>query len=287
MMRDIIFDFEYARPRKLTEAVRQFHAYAEAGKKPLYYGGGTEIITLGRWQPFDSQVVIDIKGIAANHALRVENGQLRIGATRTLSELTDDPLINQEFPLLKETAREIADRTARNKITLGGNICGQIFYREAVLPFLLCDSRVILAGPSGIREVEIMDAFDKRLQLLPGEFLVHLVTDEAVRKSPFIHLKRRKAGNIGYPVVTIAAIHFEQTIRIACSGLYPFPFRSRQLEVALNQRHLSQAERVEGAIAVLSEGTVLDDLEASRQFRLHVLRTALKDILQEWGNGLE
>lgn len=48
------------------------------------------------------------------------------GAGVTLTELEDKNL----FPLLSKSASEVADHTARNKITLGGNICGHIFIEK-------------------------------------------------------------------------------------------------------------------------------------------------------------
>lgn len=277
-------DFDYARPRRLKDAVEEFTHQASLGNTPAYFAGGTEIITLTRVFQMYTKAVIDLKGILTNHILQLEGGQLRIGATRTLTELAEDPFMEQEFPLLGVTVREIADRTARNKITLGGNICGQIFYREAVLPLLLCESRIVIAGPSGVREVPIRQAFKRTLLLQQGEFLVHILTEEALRKAPYIHVKRRKIGNVGYPVLTAAAICQEHRMRVAFSGLYPYPFRSTRLESALNDAQLSRPQRIEAAIRTLQEEAVLDDVEASRDFRLFVLRTVLGEILQKWGN---
>jgi CO/xanthine dehydrogenase FAD-binding subunit len=73
---------------------------------------------------------------------------------------------------LTEVASEVTDQTARNKITIGGNICGRIIYREAVLPFLLADGQVLLAGPGGFRTMPINQIFDQTLQLEQGELLV-------------------------------------------------------------------------------------------------------------------
>ncbi|WP_178076322.1 FAD binding domain-containing protein, partial [Pseudomonas sp. 2822-15] len=81
------------------------------------------------------------------------------------------------FPLLTKTSKDVADHTARTKITLGGNICGNIFYREVVLPFLLTDSQVIIAGPKGYRTESINHIFNQVLQLERGEFLVQIVTN--------------------------------------------------------------------------------------------------------------
>ena len=79
-----------------------------------------------------TNAVIDIKDIPECRTLQFERHHLALGSALTLTEITE----NGGFPLLSKAAREVADHTARNKITLGGNICGQIFYREAVLPFI-------------------------------------------------------------------------------------------------------------------------------------------------------
>uniref|UniRef100_UPI00201BE8A7 FAD binding domain-containing protein n=1 Tax=Bacillus cereus TaxID=1396 RepID=UPI00201BE8A7 len=79
------------------------------------------------------------------------------------------------FPLLSKTVSEIADRTTRNKISLGGNICGGIYYREAVLPLLISDSLIGIAGRAGIHYRPINKVFNKEIQLQEGDFLFHVV----------------------------------------------------------------------------------------------------------------
>lgn len=44
----IPFDFEYRRPASVAEAAAAFRQLEAAGREPLWYGGGTEIITLAR-----------------------------------------------------------------------------------------------------------------------------------------------------------------------------------------------------------------------------------------------
>ncbi|QSO52436.1 FAD binding domain-containing protein [Alicyclobacillus curvatus] len=281
----IAIDFDYTKASSLQDAVWRHTKAMEGGISPLYYAGGTEIITFARLGLVRPDLVIDIKEIAETGVVEVtEPGtSLVTGAGVTLSAITDHPLLSREFPLLQRTVAEIADRTARNKITLGGNICGQIFYREAVLPFLVCDSLIRLVGPKGKRELPIMQVFRETLQLSPGELLVQLVTDETWRRAPFLHVKRRKMGDVGYPVVTATAVRRGGQIRAAFSGVTAFPFRSLSMERALSQEGASTEERVENAVQFLPEREVLDDFEASRGYRRFVFREVLTHILREIG----
>ena len=57
------FDFAYYRPQSIAEATALFAALERDGKRPLYYGGGTEIITLSRLNLVRTAAVIDIKSI--------------------------------------------------------------------------------------------------------------------------------------------------------------------------------------------------------------------------------
>jgi len=44
----IPFDFEYYRPKKIKEAIQLFNRLKSSGREPIYYGGGTEIISMAR-----------------------------------------------------------------------------------------------------------------------------------------------------------------------------------------------------------------------------------------------
>jgi CO/xanthine dehydrogenase FAD-binding subunit len=241
----------------------------------MFISGGTELITLGRINLIYTEAVIDLKEIAESQVMQFSGEHLVLGSSVTLTKLDEGNL----FPLLSKTAREIADHTARIKITLGGNICAQIFYREAVLPFLLSDSQVVTVRAEGTRVVPINEIFQEQLRLSPGEFLVQIVTEKRFTEAPFFTFKRRQQWDTGYPLITIAALKIDNGIRVALSGLCPFPFRSQQVEAALNNKGMSEAERVEHALASLPR-PILEDVEGSANYRLFVLRNLLLDVLE-------
>lgn len=269
-------DFAYHRPASLQAAVALYQQLAARGMAPRYYTGGTEIITLARLNLLETHAVIDIKGIGQCCRFQTDPaGGLTIGAAVTLSALSD----SNRFPLLGRTAGGVADRTARNKITLGGNLCSEIIYREAVLPLLVADAAVVLAGPAGLRKLSIHQAFDRQLRLQPGEMLVQVEIPPAAAAAPFFHSKRRRSGRVGYPVVTLAALKQAGQLRFAFSGVCAFPFRSRTMEDLLNERALPPEVRAGQALQLLP-APLLDDVEASAGYRAFVLRRSLLDALR-------
>jgi CO/xanthine dehydrogenase FAD-binding subunit len=268
------FDFDYFKPASLKEAVDLYQYIDQQGKQPIFFSGGTELITLGRIDLAFTDAVIDIKDISECKVMQESGDHLLLGSTLSLTKIEEANL----FPLLSKTASEVADHTARGKITLGGNICARIFYREAVLPFLLSDSRVLIIGPEGEKMVPINEIFQKQLLLKKGEFLVQLATEKRFITAPFVSFKRRQQWETGYPLITIAALKIEQEVRIAVSGMCPFPFRSRELEAALNNRELPLESRIDEAMGNLPN-PILDDVEGSAKYRLFVLRNLLKDVL--------
>ena len=182
------FNFDYYKPESIKEAIELYQTLKVQGKTPLYYGGGTEIITLGRLNLVNADAVIDLKGIRECQIFEVQNDELIIGSAVSLSVFEEKEL----FPLLTNTSKEVADYTSRNKITIGGNICGRIFYRESVLPFLLADSAVIIAGSKGIRKLLLSEIFHKELHLEEGEFLVQIITEKEYLHTPHLSIKKRK-----------------------------------------------------------------------------------------------
>lgn len=271
----IPFDFDYYKPDTAEEAVHLYKDLESRGKQPLYYGGGTEIITMARAQNLFTGAVVDIKGIPECNALEFKNEQLVVGSAVTLTKIHESRM----FPLLGRAGSRVADHTVQGKITLGGNIGGTIIYREAVLPLLLCDSRVLVAGENGHRLVPIHEIFDERLRLDKGEFIVQVITDKAYTTLPHVHVKNTKNEKIDYPLLTVAAVKKDGRIRIAFSGLCPFPFRSLQVEDDLNDKNSGWDTRVNNVISHLP-APVLNDISGTGKYREFVLRDTLLNTLK-------
>ena len=273
----IPFDFEYYMPDSAIEAVDTYARLCSEGKQPLYYGGGTEIISMARTHNIYTDAVIDIKGIPECNQQIYENSKLTIGSAVTLTNIAESNF----FPLLSLTVERIADHTIQDKITLGGNIAGTIIYREAVLPLLISDSDIVIDGPMGRRQVPLLDVFDKRIKLNKGELIVKLIIDGSYLKLPYLHSKRTKDEKIDYPLITLAALKKENNINIAISGVCSFPFRSRFVEQYLNDKEVPKNKRINNIISNMPDA-VLDNLSGSANYRKFKLQHLLSEVLERF-----
>lgn len=275
----IPFDFEYYKPETVEEAVVTFEYLKNNGKKPLYYGGGTEIISMARAFNVYTEAVIDLKGIPECNALEIRDNKLIIGSAVTLTQIAETNL----FPLLGLVVQRIADHTIQDKITLGGNLAGTIIYKEAILPLLICDSDIILASSEGKRQVPLRDIFNKKINLKDKEFIAGVLVEAKYLSMPYAHAKRTKSDKIDYPLITLAAIKHKDIIKLAFSGLCSYPFREVLMENCLNDINLPINERINNAINSIPD-SVLKDLSGTADYRKFMLQGMLAEVLEKLGD---
>lgn len=272
----ISFDFEYYKPSSVDEAVQTFKTIEKSGKSVIYYGGGTEFITFARTNKRKADAVIDIKGIPECNGMEMKEDKITIGSAVTLNTIAESDL----FPLLGHTVKQIADHTSRNKITLGGNINSHLMYREGILPLLLTDAKVKVAGNNGEKILNLNDIYTTQIQLEPGQFLMQVSIEKDYANLPFVHLKKAKVSKVGYPIVAVAALVRENRINVALSGVCEYPFRFIHSEDILNNTSLSISERIDQVVANLPS-SIVEDIEASAEYREFVLRNILQDTVEQ------
>ncbi|NLT57972.1 MAG: FAD-binding protein [Clostridiales bacterium] len=275
----IPFNFVYCRPATLEQAYEAFGQLQAEGKNPVYYAGGSEVITLCRAGSIAPGAVIDLKEIPECRVLSADREDLHFGAARTLNDIKESRLV----PLLTLCCGRIADHTNQCRITLGGNLCGTILYRETCLPLLLADATVTLFGGRGLHAVPFQSVFDGRMQLEAGEFIVEVGLPGWAAQAPHWHIKRTTNEKIDYPLVSLAALCKDGRLRVALSGVCSYPFRSAEIEDVLNDSSLSIERRVEGAAALLPE-PAYSDVRGSGQYRVFVLKNTLQTLLEAFSN---
>lgn len=267
-------DVHYFKPATIEEATYLYNQLQENGKQPVYYAGGTEIITLARSERLVTNALIDIKSIPECSLIKKQDDEIIFGAALSLTKVIETNL----FPLLNQTIAQIADQTSRNKITLGGNICGDIFYREATLPFLITDSTAVIASKNGIEEHPFTSIFNRELQLSDEDLLIQVKVKKADSKLPFYSVKKRKQWDVGYPLITAVAVKKKQKLKVAFSGLCNYPFHKTAIDHIMNQSSLTSEKRVATVLDAIPS-PILNDVHGSAAYRHFVLQNILEEIV--------
>lgn len=272
----ISYDFEYYRPKTYSEAIEVFKRKLDQGENPVYYSGGTETVTYARNNTVKTGAVIDLKSIEETNVFSEDGDKIIYGSSLSLNHIIE----KTSFKLMADVLATIADHTVRNRITLGGNICGRLFYREAIIPLMVCDGTLVIAGPEGIRREKIRDGFDKRIALAAGEILLQVEIDKNKIKHPYMNIRKERSGEIDYPLFHIAALKLDDNVGYGFSGICPFPFRDIEIDKVLNDRSLEDRERVAKAISLLPSN-IVEDIHSSRDFRKYLLEMSLLDIIRK------
>lgn len=274
----IPFDFEYYRPDTVEEATDIYDLLREQGKKVIYYSGGTEIISRARVNELQFDVAIDIKQIPECNALGISGNKIRIGSAVTLTRLRESNI----FPFLGDISRNIADHTARNQITVGGNICGDIPYREAVLPLLLLDSDVVIAGSKNTKTVPLIKVFDRKPELKSGDLIVQIMVDKQCAEHPYHIVRRTKSDKVDYPLITVASVIKDGKLLLGFSGLCSYPF-ALSLPIEEVPGRSSASGRTFELLMESLPDPIISDVNGSAEYRKFVLRNALEEVLHNHG----
>jgi 4-hydroxybenzoyl-CoA reductase subunit beta len=112
--------FEYRTPRTIAEATI---IKAAAGVQGQFVAGGTDLYPNMKRRQQTPQTVISVMRLPDLNQISGEGKTgLRIGASVTLTEICEHPLINRDYPVVAHAARSISTPLLRNMGTIGGNL---------------------------------------------------------------------------------------------------------------------------------------------------------------------
>lgn len=159
--------------------------------------GGTDLLPNMKHGLFTPRHLVSLRGIPDLHGIRVEGGDLVVGAGETLARVAAHPLVQERAPVLSSAAGQVAGPQLRSMGTLGGNLAldtrctyynQTAFWRGALgyclkkdgtvchvtrvgkkcvaahsadtpPALMVLDARVQLVGPAGRRQVPVSDFF--------------------------------------------------------------------------------------------------------------------------------
>lgn len=130
-MTDVMHNFELFQPGTLADAQALLKKHGDDG---WLIAGGKDSLDWFKDRVKQPAAVIDITSLTELAAgIADDNGGVYIGANTTLTELTENDLIAERFPMLADAAGRVASPQIRNVGTIGGNICQDTrchYYRD-------------------------------------------------------------------------------------------------------------------------------------------------------------
>ena len=112
--------FEYHTPQTIAEAVK---IMVDAGPAGQFVAGGTDLYPNMKRRQQVPKTVISVMRLAELNQINGEGTSgVRLGASVTLTEICEHPIINRDYPVVAKAARTISTPILRNMGTIGGNL---------------------------------------------------------------------------------------------------------------------------------------------------------------------
>ena len=165
--------FEYVRPGSLAEALDALARHAPAGK---LLAGGQSLVPMMNLRLVKPAVLIDINRVPGLADIRVDGGELVIGALARHAALLASELVAKHCPLMVEAYRCVAHGPIRNRGTLGGNISHADPASEMPAVLAACDAKIGVRSAKGARTIPATEFFTGALTtaLAQGEMVTEI-----------------------------------------------------------------------------------------------------------------
>lgn len=112
--------FEYRTPRTVAEAVK---IVGDVGPEAQFVAGGTDLYpNMKRRQQTPRTVISVMRVPELNQITGDGKSGLKIGASVTLTDIVENPIINRDYPVIALAAKTISTPILRNMGTIGGNL---------------------------------------------------------------------------------------------------------------------------------------------------------------------
>ena len=168
--------------------------------------------------------IVAISRVRELHDVRVDGGDLVVGAAATYSQLLGEPVATAA-PALAYAARTVGSPQIRNAGTIGGNLATASPAGDTLPVLLALGATIDIAGADGRRAIPIHEFFTgpKRSVLQPGELVVAVRVP--IRRGPQDYLKVgvRNAMVIAVASVAIAVDLDTRTMAVGLGSVGPTP----------------------------------------------------------------
>ncbi len=270
--------FDYVSVASLPEALALLEQYGDDAK---ILAGGHSLIPILRYRLAAPAVLIDINRISDLEYLQETDGVLHIGALTREAELDSSPLIRERYPILYETAKNVADPIVRNWATVGGNIAHADPANDHPATMLALGASFVVQGPAGERVIPADEFFTDvtfETTLQAGEILTEIRVPAPTDASGGTYLKlERKVGDYAIAGVAVyVSLGPDGLVTYAGIGLTnvgPAPIKARDAEQFLLGQPLDEQTILRATDLVAAASQPNSDLRGPAEYKRAMVHT--------------
>jgi CO/xanthine dehydrogenase FAD-binding subunit len=275
--------FEYYDPTNLSEALALLSKLGDSAR-PL--AGGQSLVPMMNFRLARPSHLVDLNRVSGLSYLRVESGELRIGAMTRQRKLERSAIVATGWPLLCEAASYIGHVQIRTRGTVGGSLAHA--YPSAELPVAMTalEAVFVIQSQGGERRVRAEEFFVTHMTtvLKPDE----LLTEIRVPPLPpatgwaFQEISRRFGDFALMGVAGLIILDRKGAIEQACLAFTgPTPVRARKAEAMLVGEQPREAVFREAATLAAQDLEPDTDIHASAEYRREIGKVLARRVLEQ------
>ena len=271
--------FEYYSPRTLAEVLPILSEFQDEAK---LLAGGQSLISVLKLRLANPKCLVDIAQVDGLRYIREQaDGRIVLGAMTTYAEIRESKLLQNQCPLLPQTAAVVGDVQVRNRGTIGGSIAHADPAGDMPTAILALGADLKAVGPRGERWMKAEEFFLGlyATQLSPDEILTEIrIPSVKDRKTAYQKVARRPSDFAIVGVAVSMKMALDGTcedIAVAVTGVSDKPYRAYELEDKLKGKKLDSKLLAEAAPAITPPVDVHQNIHASSDFRAHLARVYL------------
>ena len=287
-MRAYLPSYEMIVPRTLDDALGLLRDEPGVWRP---FAGGTDLMVLLEAGKLEHRRFFSVRHLKELRGVAEVDGQVRVGALTTYTDVRRSELLSRHFPMLGQAARETGGIAIQNRGTVGGNIANASPAADTPPALLAYDAEVELVSAEGVRRVPYAEFHTGYKQTVmradeliaavilpkPGEGARHFYRKvgtrraQAISKVCFAALAEVEGGTL-------------KEVRVALGSVAPVVLRCRRTEGVLRGRGLG-GEVLGAALEELGrEVTPIDDIRSTARYRTRVAQNLLREFLSGLGS---
>ncbi len=276
--------FEYRRATSVEEAI---DLLGELGSSARVVAGGHSLLPMMKLRLATPDRLVDINDLRGELGyVRVEPGEVRIGALTRHRELLESDDLAAVHPVFRDAERVIADPVVRNRGTIGGSLCQADPAEDLSAVCTAVDATCVIRGAGGTREVPMAEFYRGPFETAvgDGELLVEVRVPRRARGSSAYEKVERRAGDWAV-AASAAAVWLDDDGRIAdarvgLSAVGPNTTAIEGIADALRGREPSEEAYAEAGAVAAERCSPVADLRGSVEYKRHLADELTRRVLR-------
>jgi carbon-monoxide dehydrogenase medium subunit len=278
-------NFGYVAARSVAEALELMAKHGEEGK---ILAGGHSLIPAMKLRLSSPRTLIDLGTVPGLRGIKVDGGNLVIGALTVHADVASSDLVRKHVPGLADAASVIGDMQVRNRGTIGGSVAHADPGADFPVILTALNASIIVQSSAGTRDIHVDDFFTDffTTAMNPDEILTEIRVPLPAAGAGTAYAKFPHPAS-GYVVVSAGALIVRQasgacsSARVAIGGVGITPIRARATEQELQGKPLTP-QNIAAAAAKAAEGSdPVADSYAGEEYKNHVATVYARKAIEQ------